>query len=163
MEPYEIEIKWDGPFRIEEVIEEMDNAGDPPDYEEGEDYGLYQIYGKHILCGADTLLYIGQSTSQTFSWRLNQHNKEWLQYEEDIQVYLGRVYDPKKHSKTDKLESWESDIKIAEKILIYKYSPNHNNREISEPPKLPFENIRLIHGGKRHKLESEDNAPKDYS
>jgi len=60
---YEIRIEWSGSFSLESVIEKMNNAGSLPDYE-GEDYGLYQIYGKHILCGPDTLLYIGEATEQ---------------------------------------------------------------------------------------------------
>ena len=55
MDRYEIKIEWDGPFSLKEVVEKMDDAGQPPDYE-GKDYGLYQIYGKHILCGKNTLL-----------------------------------------------------------------------------------------------------------
>ncbi len=53
----------------------MIQEGQYPDW--GEDYGLYQIYGKHILCGKDTLLYIGEATEQTFSTRFKQH-QHWL-------------------------------------------------------------------------------------
>jgi len=34
----------------------MNNAGSLPDYE-GDDYGLYQIYGKHILCEINGTLF----------------------------------------------------------------------------------------------------------
>jgi hypothetical protein len=158
---YNIKIEWDGPFNVAKVIREMDRGGQSPDWD-GEDYGLYQIYGKHILCGKDTLLYIGQTTDQTFSRRFKQHEKDWLKNEDMIKVYLGRVYYFKRHSKKDNWESWKQDIEIAEKILIYKYSPNYNNRNIGEPPNLWFKNVRLVHKGKRHKLKLKDNAPKDY-
>lgn len=161
MDRYEIKIEWDGPFSLKEVVEKMDDAGQPPDYE-GKDYGLYQIYGKHILCGKNTLLYIGKAIGETFSSRFKQHRK-WLDNEEDIQIYLGRIYDPEKHSKEDNWESWRKDVEIAEKILIYRYSPNYNARQIAKEPDLEsFKNVRLIHTGKRHRLEQEDNAPKDY-
>ena len=156
-----IRIEWVGPFSVERVIKEMGRGGQNPEWD-GEDYGLYQIYGKHILCGKDTLLYIGQTTEQTFSARFKQHKKDWLYNEEKIKVYLGRIYDRKRHSKKDNWHSWKTDVELAEKILIYKYSPNYNNTNISEPPYLDFEEIRLIHRGKRHKLKLKDDAPKDY-
>lgn len=158
---YSIRIKWTGPFSVERVIKEMGKGGQRPDWD-GEDYGLYQIYGKHILCGKDTLLYIGEATEQTFSTRFKQHNKDWLCNEENIRVYLGRIYNPQRHSKKDNWYSWKEDVVLAERILIYKYSPNYNNTNISDSPVLGFEKVRLIHKGKRHKLRSRDDAPKDY-
>jgi len=61
MDVCEIQIDWQGPFSVEEVIKKMDDEGASPNYD-GEDYGLYQIYGTHILCGHNTLLYIGKAT-----------------------------------------------------------------------------------------------------
>ena len=150
-------------FEVEEIIEKMNDEGHPPDYD-GNDYGLYQIYGKHILCGPNTLLYIGKATQQTFSKRFKDHKKWWLDDEEEIQVYLGRVYDSKIHSEKDNWKSWERDVGLAENILIYKYSPNYNNTGIGNKPSLsPFEKVKLIHTGKRHRLEKEDHSPEDYS
>ena len=162
MDVYEIQIEWQGPFSVEEVIKKMDDEGVPPDYD-GEDYGLYQIYGTHILCGQNTLLYIGKATQQTFSRRFKEHKKWWLENEEDIQVYLGRIYEPSFHSKKDNWRAWERDVGLAENILIYKYSPNYNSTGISDEPSLsPFKKFKLIHRGKRHRLEPEDIAPDDY-
>ncbi len=162
MKSYEIKIEWDGPFKVGEVIEKMNRAGDAPLWD-GEDYGLYQIYGEHTLCGKNALLYIGITTERTFSQRFKEH-KSWLdkdQKDEDVLIYLGRVYDPKRHL-TDKV--WKADIKITEKILIYIYSPNYNSRELTDSPDLsPHENIRLIHVGQRGKIGPEDNAPGDFS
>lgn len=161
MKSYEIKIEWDGPFKVDEVIEKMNRAGEAPLWD-GEDYGLYQIYGEHTLCGKNTLLYIGITTERTFSQRFKDH-KIWLdkdQKDTDVNIYLGRVYDPKRHL-SDKI--WKSDVQIAEKILIYIYSPNYNSRELTVPPDLsPHESIRLVHTGKRGKIESEDNAPDDF-
>ena len=46
-----ITIEWDHPCIIEQVRRLNDD---------GDDYGLYQIYGDHPSSGANTLLYIGR-------------------------------------------------------------------------------------------------------
>ena len=161
---HEIKIEWSGPFSLNEVIEKFLNGGRAPDWGV-EDYGLYQIYGRHILHGRNTLLYIGMATEQTFSQRFKEH-KTWLendQDEEDVRIYLARIYDPKKHSKKDNWTTWKNDVELAEKVLIYKYSPNYNSEGLTNEPDLsPYESIRLIHIGKRNRLREEDNAPKDF-
>ena len=164
MKPYEIEIEWEGPFSLKKVIEEMDDCGESPAWN-GKDYGLYQIYGDHILCGKHTLLYVGKTTERTFSKRFKEHQK-WLvkdQYERDIKIHLGRIYNPKKHSVKDKWKSWEEDIGDAEKILIYKYSPNYNERELSRLPELHHLKVQLVNRGEKGKLENKDFHPEDYS
>jgi hypothetical protein len=164
MTEYKIKIQWEGPFGLNEVIQKMIDGGEDPDWD-GEDYGLYQIYGRHILHGKDTLLYIGITTEQTFSRRFIEH-KTWLvedQDEGDVRIYLGRIYDPQKHTKKDKWKSWEKDVKLAEKILIYKYSPNYNSEGLTSEPNLyPHNSVRLVHVGERNKLEKEDIAPNDF-
>lgn len=45
-----IQLKWEGPFRIED-LRSLNN------YET--DYGIYQIYGNHLVYGENVLLYIG--------------------------------------------------------------------------------------------------------
>jgi hypothetical protein len=47
---YQIKIVWDGPCSVKKIIDTLDNGRSSPDFE-GEDYGVYQIYGKHILSG----------------------------------------------------------------------------------------------------------------
>ena len=60
-------------------------------------------------------------------------------------------------------KTWERDVGLSENILIYKYSPNYNSTGISDEPSLsPFKKFKLIHRGKRHRLEPEDIAPDDY-
>lgn len=155
-----LKINWQGPFRLGTVINKMKDAGEKP-YYEGNDYGLYQIYGNHILCLAGTLLYIGEAIDQVFSVRFKQHDNDWLGKEKGIRIYLGRIYNPEKHSRKDKWDTWKRDVNMAERIMIYKYSPNYNNVGITEPPKLSYP-VRLIHYGKRHKLKKEDNVPADF-
>jgi hypothetical protein len=140
----------------------MDDCGKSPTWN-GKDYGLYQIYGKHILCGENTLLYAGKTTERTFSQRFKEHQK-WLledQYEKDIKIYLGRIYNPKRHTQKDKWKSWKEDIGDAEKILIYKYSPNYNGRELAGIPKLHHPKFELFNGGRRGRLKNRD-VPKDF-
>jgi hypothetical protein len=161
---YEIKIEWEGPFSINKVIKDRVDGGKKPDWD-GEDYGLYQIYGKHILYkkDKDTLLYVGKTIKQTFSRRIKQHKKWGLDNELGIKIYVGRIYDLNKHTKKDGWESWERDVGLAEKILIYKYSPNYNSRALANQPKLdPFKKIHLVHIGKRYKLKPTDEAPKDF-
>jgi hypothetical protein len=159
----QIQIHWAGPFSLDEVIGQMKDAGKPPVY--GNDYGLYQIYGRHVLHGKDCLLYVGITTEQTFSDRFKQH-ETWLkedQEEDDIKIYLGRTYDPQRHSEKDGWTSWKRDVELSEKILIYKYSPNYNSEGLSVEPDLsPYSSVRLIHVGKRRRLRKEDNVPKDF-
>lgn len=165
MQAYEIRIEWEGPLKLQAVIDKKNDTGAHPDWD-GNDYGLYQIYGRHILYKENTLLYIGMTTEQTFSQRFTEHGREWLtndQDEKDINIYLGRIYDPKKHSKKDNWLSWKKDVEMAEKILIYKYSPNYNSECLTNEPDLfTQENVRLIHKGDRNRLHKEDIVPRDF-
>ena len=68
-----VRIEWEGPLSLDEVKELAD--GD-------EDCGLYQIYGRHIIFGDDSLLYIGMTTS-TFRSRFfsgREPHIEWWRY-----------------------------------------------------------------------------------
>lgn len=163
MKTYSIEIDWKGPLTVEKAIKGLTDGGKHPNWD-GKDYGLYQVYGRHIIYGRNALLYIGMTTDQTFSQRIGDHGKQWLdedQDKKDVKIYVGRVYDPKKHSKKYGWRSWKRDIRRAERILIWKYSPNYNSRELSNEPKWPFK-ICSLHKGAPGKLESEDNVPEDF-
>lgn len=162
MNYYKIEIYWDGPFTLNRVINEMNDSGQSPEWD-GKDYGLYQIYGRHILYGKGALLYVGKATRQTFSQRMKQHKKWWLgddQNEKDVSIYVGRIYNPRKHSVKDKWKSWEEEVEIAEGIIIYKYSPCYNGRTIFN--KSAPNNIRLVHIGEKGRLKNKDVIPRDY-
>lgn len=58
-----IQLKCEGPFRIED-LRSLNN------YET--DYGIYQIYGTHLISEENVLLYIGQVNEQTFYTRITQ-------------------------------------------------------------------------------------------
>ncbi|MFC1708449.1 hypothetical protein ACFL2J_00115 [Candidatus Omnitrophota bacterium] len=154
MENFDIKIQWEGSFSANEVVSQKNDPNN--------DYGLYQIYAKHILCGDDALIYVGIVIDETFSERLKKHWAEWLTREEGAKIFLGRVYNPERHSEADNWNSWTEDIQLAERILIYKYSPHYNNVGITNPPTLPCEIVRLIHNGEKHRLKTEDAAPRDF-
>jgi hypothetical protein len=159
---HEIRIEWEGPLNVDQVIENKTDEGLAP-YYEGNDYGVYQIYGKHILCGSDTLLYVGKTTEAGFSRRFATHKRQFLDNEEEIEVYLGRIDDQKKYSHKDNWKSWEKDVDLAEKIIIYKYSPNYNSRNISDSPSLQgFAKVYLLQEGKKNRLDAKDVAPDDF-
>lgn len=157
---YDIKVEWKGPFDLQAVTEKKNDGGASPNYE-GIDYGLYQIYGTHILFGPDKLLYVGKTVENTFSDRFKEH-KEWLLNERDIKIYLGRIYDSQRHSKKDNWRLWKEDVEIAEKIIIYKYSPPYNSSNISEQPSLRYRVVRIAHDGRKGELMQEDVAPQDW-
>ena len=155
-------IQWEGPFSTEEVIEKLRDGGQAPDYG-GEDYGLYQIYGSHILYGREkeALLYIGQTTQQTFSQRFSQHKGEWLNKEKNVSIYIGRLVEELYKSKTV-WQLWEDLVKIAESIMIYKYAPSYNSSKIGMYPDIKhYKEVKLIHNGSRKDLCDIDMAPGD--
>lgn len=159
MSDLKLEIEWSGPYNLDKAIESLNDAGEPPEYD-GEDYGVYQIYGQHILSGPGTLLYIGKAAKQTFADRFRQH-ESWLRDEDDVRIYAGRIWDEMRHA--DREKTWETDVDLAEKILIHKYSPNYNSASIAEEPDLRgFERVELAHRGERNRLHSSDTAPDDF-
>ena len=164
MEKYVIEIDWEGSLNIEEVIRSKNSAGSEPAWL-GSDYGVYQIYGHHILCRDDTLLYIGQAAKETFSERFRAHKVDLLKDEDldKIKIYLGRLENSPEYVSRDKWRIWYRDVDIAESILIYKYTPHYNSARLNQYPNLhQYTEIKLVHKGGRGRLEPEDIAPSDY-
>lgn len=156
-----LSISWDGPYRPHKVVKTLTDSGDAPDYA-GEDYGLYQIYGRHKLGDRDALLYIGEATDQTFAARFRQH-EDWLQHEWPVQVYVGRLHSPRRHSSKDGWAVWKTDVLLAERVMIYKYSPHYNGRSITECPRLDcHKRLELLHLGKRHRIRRRDVVPDDW-
>lgn len=165
MEKYIIEIEWEGPLSIEEVISDKNSSGSESDNWSGEDYGIYQIYGPHILNKEDALLYVGQVADDTFSLRFQDHKRNLLIDDnlKKIKIYLGRLKDPLKYTSRDNWEVWYRDVDIVEAVLIYKYTPHYNSARIQKYPKLyQYTEIKLVHKGDKGRLESEDIAPSDY-
>lgn len=158
MGKYIIAINWEGPLNIEEVIKSKNN--------EVRDYGVYQIYGHHILYKDNTLLYVGQAAKETFSQRFRDHERNLLKDDDprQIRIYLGRLKDSSKYMARDKWRIWYRDVDIAESILIYKYLPPYNGSGKGDYPtsRYQYTEIKLLHKGDKERLESEDNVPLDY-
>ena len=68
-----LHLLWSGPYSVEEALQALND--------EGLDYGVYQIYGTHLVYGTDVLLYVGKAEQQTFRSRLTQHAAEWMRAE----------------------------------------------------------------------------------
>jgi len=165
MEKYIIEINWEGPLKIDEVIRDRGHEGDLSDSWEKCDYGVYQIYGPHIIYGKNVLLYIGQAAKETFSQRFREHRNNLLKDDNlrRIRIYLGRLKGLPKYTARDKWRRYYRDVDIVESVLIYKYLPSYNGSRKGDYPKLYYyKKIGLVHNGSRKRLKSEDNAPKDY-
>ncbi|MEZ4297628.1 MAG: hypothetical protein R3B70_21890 [Polyangiaceae bacterium] len=105
-----IQIAWEGPFALDAAIVSSPAASQ----------GLYQIYGQHVVFGANALLYIGMTAGQTFATRLTQHRERWLKYEEDVTIRLGipaGISSPK-------------DLLDIEALTIWWHSPPYNSKNI---------------------------------
>lgn len=156
-----LSISWSGPYTRRQVVRLFADGGAAPSWD-GEDYGLHQIYGRHLLGDRDALLYIGEATEQTFADRFKQHEK-WLTHEWPVRVYLGRLYSPRRHRTDDNWRSWKEDVKLAERVMIYTYSPHYNGRSITERPQLNgHKRVELVHIGKRNRLRRRDSVPHDW-
>ena len=165
MKNYTINIDWEGPLSMQDVITTKNNGGSGSDGWAGCDYGVYQIYGPHILGDNNALLYVGKASDQTFSQRFRQHKKDLLVDEnvEEIKIYLGRLKDQPQYSKENNWGIWYRDVDIAESIMIYKYSPHYNSACLTEYPNLYlYDKIVLNHTGSKARLKPEDNAPSDF-
>jgi hypothetical protein len=110
-----IEIKWEGPFHLQDV-RKMKGL---------KDYGVYQVYGPHAVYGSDSLLYIGKANKSTFAERFNKH-ETWIDDEQaEVSVYVGRLGGGKQLSDTE----WEKQINQAEALLLYFTTPLYNKKE----------------------------------
>ena len=111
-----IHIEWDGPHRLDAVRSLTGSA----------DYGVYQVYGGHPVYGNTSLLYIGLAAAQHFGERIPQES-QWLDNRDAgrVEVYVGRIAG----SKTPDDMTWDRQIRLAERLLIYAHSPPMNTQK----------------------------------
>jgi hypothetical protein len=116
-------VEWDNPITLEEALE---NNGEL-------DYGLYQIYARHIVFGPGSLVYVGKAEQQTFGTRFSQH-EEWLREESDVQIRLGRpqtidgrVFKGAEGWTGADEDEWCRLTSDAEALTIYWHSPPYNS------------------------------------
>lgn len=94
-----------------------------------EDCGLYQIYGRHVIFGEDSLLYIGMTT-WAFERRFFSGSKshiQWLEEEEGLSVYVGRIVEEDYDHEAD----WKHVLKDAEALTIYWHSPPYDQSKVN--------------------------------
>jgi hypothetical protein len=110
-----IHILWDGPHTLD-AIRSCNNSDT--------DCAIYQIYPHHPVYGASSMVYIGQTTDQTFAVRVLEH--QWDTGSENdprqVTVYIGRLIGP-----TPDLETWRRQIDMAEQLLIHSHGPAYNS------------------------------------
>jgi hypothetical protein len=137
-----IEIDWDGPFTLDEVIDKCIKS---------EDCGIYQVYGTHEVSGPDSLLYIGKTT-QNFSARMRQEY-DWLEnwIPSEVKVYLGRLGGVEKIAETE----WTSLIDKVERLLIFFASPPYNSQFITGRSLAFIGSVVILNFGRRHRLPTE--------
>lgn len=129
----EINILWEGPFKLNELISLND---------ESKDYGIYQIYGGHPVYGTNVLLYIGKAAKQTFCERINQEGWDGNKNAKSLNIYIGRMT-----GKTPTNELWCKEIGIAEKLLIYAHEPAFNSQNIKFIPEDDVKDIHIFNWG----------------
>ena len=116
-----VTIEWEGSFCLDYVIDELNRK---------DDYGLYQIYGHHIVYGANSLLYIGKAESLTFSQRFSQHRSGWLSEEEGVSIRIGRIASEDYADDPPDWSDWREVLRDAEALTIYWHSPAYNSSNI---------------------------------
>jgi len=134
----QIEIEWTGAFSIEEISSLTNPV---------KDFGIYCIYGNHVVTGPETLLYIGKACDQTFATRFFQH-ASWLTVENyELKIFIGRLGNS---SQSYTNEEWTNKIVYAENLLIHYLSPPYNTTCIYKHPPTP--DILILNLGKRYRL-----------
>ena len=108
-----INIEWEGPLTVETAKAQSGN----------DDYGVYQLYGRHPVYGPlpRTLVYIGKDQESTFRQRIHAHHvKEWVGT--TAIVFVGRFAGKQQPTNLQ----WSKQIDEVEKLLIYAHSPAWN-------------------------------------
>lgn len=111
-----VRIIWEGPLEPTEAYSRNGNG----------DYGIYQVYGQHVVFGRDSLLYIGLARDQKFGERLRQQHY-WIEDISEPSIYLGRLHDDDTLDDDD----WYDRVADCEQLLIFWHSPPYNLRSIS--------------------------------
>ncbi|AWI13518.1 hypothetical protein CQJ30_16010 [Caldibacillus thermoamylovorans] len=129
-----IQIDWEGPFTLDEINVLKDVS---------KDYGIYQIYGKHIVYGKDILLYIGKADQQTIGQRVSQENWWDTNDSNHLKIYVGRLAG----EKTPRDKDWSKEIDLAEKLLINVHKPAYNSKNLSAIPDLELQDVHILNWG----------------
>lgn len=134
-----IQIFWEGPYSLNE-LELLQN--------EITDYGIYSIYGTHMIYGKDVLLYIGKADRQTLGKRISQEGWNNTNDSNNHKIYVGRFYGSINPSD----DIWSYHISLAESLLIYAHKPSYNQKGISSLPDTDLQNVHILNWGNHRSL-----------
>lgn len=134
-----IQILWEGPYSLNE-LKLLQN--------EITDYGIYSIYGTHMVYGKDVLLYIGKADRQTLGKRISQEGWANTNDSNNLKIYVGRLHGPINPSD----DIWSKHISLAESLLIYVHKPSNNQKSISSFPDTDLQNIHILNWGDHRSL-----------
>ncbi len=134
-----VRVEWEGPFSIEEALRLNGR-------------GLYQIYGHHIIFGANSLLYVGKAEGVNFDQRFNSRKEKWLLEEEGVSIRIGRIMNEDYAYDPPNWPDWRKVLGAAEALTIYWHSPPYNGSNISEYNGQLF---RVVNLGERGCLVAE--------
>lgn len=134
-----IQLNWEGPYSKNE-LDLLKN--------EVTDYGIYSIYGTHLVYGKDVLLYIGKADRQTLGKRISQEGWDDTNDSNNLKIYVGRLHGPINPSE----EVWSKHIYLAESLLIYVHKPAYNQKSISSLPDTDLQNIHILNWGDHRSL-----------
>ncbi|MED4534909.1 hypothetical protein [Metabacillus fastidiosus] len=129
-----IQITWEGPYSLNELDLLQNNVTD---------YGIYTIYGTHMIYGKDVLLYIGKADQQTLGKRISQEAWDNTNDSNNHKIYVGRLHGPVNPSN----QIWSKQIALAESLLIYVHKPAYNQKNISSIPDTDLQNIHILNWG----------------
>lgn len=130
-EPKLLRIEWEGPLPVDKVLSKSGEN----------DYGLYQVYLQHLVFGAGALVYIGKAERQTYATRFAQHLEDWLKWESDVSIRLGRLADG--YFRTDdEWQEWMQLLGDAERLTVFWHTPPYNSHYITgyQGPSLRIQN-----------------------
>jgi hypothetical protein len=136
-----IHISWSGPYNLNDIKKLNEDI----------DFGIYQIYGSHPLYGNDVLIYIGKAQAQTFYTRIKQEGWENTNDPNTIKVYIGRLIGKKSVSESE----WDTQINLAEKLLIFSHAPALNSSNLNSLPEKELVEITVFNWGSHRQLYPE--------
>ena len=145
-----VKIKWEAPRTVGEVL----------NLDEEDDKGLYQIYGRHILFGPGTLVYIGKTgatnNTQTFKKRISTHrNDRWFRSddEKDLEIRIGRIVNIDGSDNPSDWQDWDDVLSRVEALQIYSHPPPYNSQHIN-PNTPPDPLLSIENTGYRGQLDA---------
>lgn len=133
-----VRVHWDPPRSLEATLGLTDKTND---------YGVYQVYGEHVVFGSGALLYIGKARDQTFGARFDQH-QAWLKNESDILVRVGRLRQDDYKKEEPHWTDWKKAIDCVEELSIYWHSPPYNSKCIVRYGNQPLRVQNWHHRGR---------------